>query len=231
MIQRTKSKILEIENLTKGTKNFVLSVPKDFNFKAGQYILLELPVGGKIQRRAYSISSAPRKKYLELCIKFSSGSSFSQKLKKLKKGSEINLIGPTGNFFIDKKPINNLVFISAGTGIAPLKSMIENLLVNLKFKREILLISGYHYEENILYKDYFEKLEKRFPNFKQRIVLSKPRKVSTKMLKGYVQDFIEKSKSDTDFYICGMKEMISKVVNKLEKLKIKKEKIFFEKYD
>jgi len=235
MLRTIKSKILEETSLTKDVKKFVLSIPEDFNFKAGQYVLLELTTKGKIQRRAYSIASdGLNPKHLELCVKKIIHEGFAHELFKLKKNSEIKLIGPVGKFFIKEKPKKDLVFISVGTGIAPFKSMIEYLLQELKFKKSITLIQGYRHKKDILYKDYFSNLEKKYKNFKQHIILSQPEKPNPKTPKGHVQDFIEKLIKDPEkksFYVCGMKEMTHQVSEKLHSLKIKPEDILFEKYD
>jgi ferredoxin-NADP reductase len=232
MIQKIKSKIIEKSDLSKDVKKFILGVPKEFKFKPGQYILLELKIDGNVQRRAYSIASSPDKNKIELCIKKVKEKGFVSELFKLKEGSEINFMGPAGKFVIDEKPNNNLVFISVGTGIAPFKSMIEYLLKNLNFKKQITLIHGYRHKENILYKKFFQDLEKSFPNFEQNIVLSKPKTISEKIHKGHVQDLIKdliKNPDENNFYICGMKEMVVSVNKELNNLKVR-ENIFFENY-
>ena len=235
-MKKIKSKIIEKKSLAKNTKKFILSVPKNFEFKPGQYVLLELLIKNKISRRAYSISSAPnydtKKNQIELCIKKIAKKGFVSELFKMRVGEKINFIGPIGVFFINKKPKKDLVFISTGTGIAPFKSIIENLLANLNFKKQITLIAGYRYEKDILYKSFFDNLEKKFSNFKQRIVLSKPE--NNNFLKGHVQNQIKELISNPKenlFYICGKKEMVSDVIKKLNSIGISNNEIFFEKYN
>lgn len=232
MLQKIQTKILDKKDLSKDVKLFILETPKDFDYKAGQYVLIELEIEKQIQRRAYSIASSPNNKgKIELCIKKVSKTGFANELFKLPVRKEISLMGPIGKFFINKKPKQDLVFISVGTGIAPFKSMIEHLLKTLNFKKQITLIHGYRHEEDVLYKKSFSKLEKQFPNFKQNIVLSQPKKISKKIQKGHVQDFIKKPETKTNYYICGMKIMVEEVSKKLNSLGVSSENIFFEKYD
>lgn len=237
MIHKIKSKILKVKKLTKSVKQIILSIPDNFDFKPGQYVLLELILENQIQRRAYSIASAPNKKnQIELCIKLSEKSPYLSELNKMKKSKEISFMGPVGKFHIEKNPKKDLIFISVGTGIAPLKSMIENLLINKKFKKKIILIHGYRHKEDILYKNLFLKLEKKYPNFKQKIILSKPKKNSKKTNKGHVQNFIKETIGNSkiknyEFYICGMKNMISENIVKIKSLGAETEQINFEKYD
>ncbi len=234
MIKKIDSKILSKKFLSDNVAQFILSVPKDFDFKPGQYVLLELKINNQIIRRAYSIASSPGNNKIELIVKKIVSNGFANEMFKLKKNSQISFLGPAGKFFIDKKPSKPLVFISVGTGIAPFKSMIEYILKNQKLKKEIILIHGYRTEKDVLYKNYFTKLSKEFPNFKQYIVLSKPKKANSKIFKGYVQDFINdlvQNPKDKSFYLCGMKNMIEEVSQKLHSMKIPSGNIFFEKYD
>jgi ferredoxin--NADP+ reductase len=62
----TYSKILEIKNLTEST--YVLRLEKNnFEFKAGQYLVLNVPVENKA--REYSIYSSEEAPYIDLLIK------------------------------------------------------------------------------------------------------------------------------------------------------------------
>ncbi len=232
MIKKINSKILDVKSLTKDTKEISLEIPKDFSFNPGQYILLELPIEGKIQKRAYSIASNPsNRNNIDLCVKKVSQKGFVSELFKLKNNSKINFIGPAGKFFINDFPKQDLVFIAVGTGIAPFKSMIEYLLNN-EFKNKITLIHGYRHEKGILYEKELSTLEKEHTNFKQNIILSQPKTKNYK--KGYVQDFIRslsKNPEKNKFYICGMRNMIDEVSKELSKMKVKPQNILFEKYD
>lgn len=232
MIKKITAKIREIESLTKDVKKIKLTLSERVDFKPGQYFLIELSIKGIVQRRAYSIASSPdNKDILELCIKKVSETGFVSELFKQKVGDEIKIIGPAGKFFIEEMPKKDLVFVSVGTGIAPFKSMIEYLLKESNFKKKITLIHGYRHEEDVLYEDYFKELEKQFPNFNQKIILSQPKKKYN--LKGHVQDFLpgENSNKENQFYICGMKTMIEDVLKKLNSLGVKYKDILFEKYD
>jgi CDP-4-dehydro-6-deoxyglucose reductase len=97
-------------------------------FLAGQYVEVILK-GGK--RRAFSIASCPSlEDEIELHIRHVDGGDFTGHVfDHLKVGDILRLQGPQGNFFVrNDAPERPLIMVGGGTGFAPLKSMVENLL-------------------------------------------------------------------------------------------------------
>lgn len=228
-----ESRILGSKYLNSSVKCLKFSVPKDFNFKAGQYLSLSVFIDGKKFRNPYSIATIPNNKFAEFCIKLVEGGKASDFVKNLKKGDEVELFGPAGKFVIDENSENkDLIFISAGTGISTFISMIPYLLKK-EFKNKIILLKGFVNENEILYDEEFLKLQEKYKNFEFHNVLSNPKNKKFEN-KGYVQNFIDKytpKNFQGNFYICGLGEMIDSVVKKLEDKGVKKNKIFFEKYN
>lgn len=233
MIKIFKSEVLKIKDLTFDVKLFRFSVPKDFDFKAGQYLSLSvIRSDGKKIRKPISISNPPKKrnKYIEFCIKIIQGGLASEFLKTLKKSDEVELFGPIGKFIVNDLN-KDLFFIAAGVGIAPFVSIISDLL-NKSFNHEIILIKSSRTEKDKLYDKEFYKLSKQYPNFKFYNVFSNP--IDNKLNQGYVQDFLEKYMPKDfkgNFYICGLIEMIEDVKKKLSSLYFSEKQIFYEKFD
>lgn len=105
-----------------------LPASQRLQFLAGQYVdvLLE---GGK--RRAFSIASCPSlENEIELHIRHVEGGDFTGYVfNDLKERDILRLEGPLGNFFVrNDLPERPMIMMGGGTGFAPLKSMIENLL-------------------------------------------------------------------------------------------------------
>lgn len=233
MIRTFNSEILEFKNLNPSVIKCKFSTPKDFTFKAGQYISLTVPIDGKKLRRPYSIASKPNGKgFIEMCVKIVDGPA-SEFIKTLKKGDEVELFGPAGKFVIDESSLDkDLIFISAGTGLTPFLSMIPDLLEH-GFKKRIILLKGFWDEENILYEDELLELQKKYSNFEFYNILSRPKNETYKD-KGYVQHFIEKyipKNFQGHIYICGLSDMIDSVREKMISLEVPEDIIFYEKYD
>ncbi len=218
---------------------FLLEIPevKSFDFKAGQFVTLDLPVGEKrLQRwRSYSIASAPDgSNVLEFCIvRNESGSATKYLFDEVKPGSALRFKGPDGGFVLPDVIDKDLVFICTGTGVAPFRSMIHDLKNSGKSHRGIHLIFGTRAESSILYRAEFEELARTVPNFRYDIALS--RQADWPGYKGYVhQIYLEKykdSRADVAFYICGWSNMIDEAVaNLLLKLGYDRSQVHYELY-
>ena len=107
-----------------------LPAAERFQFLAGQYIEFLLKDG---QRRAYSIANAPDQEGpLELHIRHLPGGLFTDfvfgvKDPALKEKDILRFEGPLGSFFLREDSKKPIIFVAAGTGFAPIKSIIEQM--------------------------------------------------------------------------------------------------------
>lgn len=106
----------------------VLRLPatSDFNFHPGQYIEV---IGHGGLRRSYSIANAPASdRHIELHIRRVPGGAMSEYwFEQAKVGDLLRLNGPLGTFFLRNVDGLDLVFLATGTGIAPIKAILERL--------------------------------------------------------------------------------------------------------
>lgn len=256
MVNDYKAKIIKIKNLSKTVKHFVLNLSEalrkdgvvqdeqesaNFKFIAGQFVNLSFEKNGEIFRRAYSIASNQNdSNIIELCIKLVENGKLTSELWKFKEGDFVNIKGPLGMFNINKATKNKLVFIGTGTGIAPLRAMIfdeiskQNKMLDgdnhegVADSKEIILVHGVRFEDELLYQEEFEYLERENGNFKYIPVVSKPSENWTQRT-NHVQDNLEFIDIfNSDFFICGLPEMFEQVKNKLEQSGVLPENIFHE---
>ncbi len=89
-------------------------------------------------------------------------------------GDEILVSGPNGKrFLIPAKPEDHdYVFIATGTGIAPFRGMLLDLL-NSGCQSRIVLIMGVPYATDLIYDDFFRDLESKHTNFTYVTALSR----------------------------------------------------------
>lgn len=231
--------VRKIESIAPNVRSFLLEVPdvRSFDFRAGQFVTMDLPIGEKrLQRwRSYSIANAPDGgNALELCIvRSASGPGSKFLFEEIKEGSAIKLKGPDGGFVLPEHIDKDLVFICTGTGIAPFRSMILDLKKSGKPHRNIHLIFGTRTESDILYREEFEQLTQTMPDFRFDVALSRQENWSG--WKGhvhqiYLQEYAER-RPDVAFYICGWSNMIDEAVaNLLVQLKYERSQIHYELY-
>lgn len=219
------------------TRLFRLSFPAGtvFDFDAGQFLNILIPTPEKVvKKRSYSIASPPlwaAQGRLDLCWKRVPGGFATAYLWELKKGDKLEIQGPLGRFTTRKPLPKTIVFVSTGTGIAPFRSMIHDLLAR-KESVELWNLFGNRYEEDVLYKEEFEELAAAHPNFKNIFTVSRPK--TWKGESAYVQHLLKKYipvNADTHIFICGLSSMIKEVEATALEMGFKKEQIFFEKYD
>lgn len=215
-----------IENKREAKDIHVLKVekPEDFHFLPGQFSILS-PNGTK---RAYSIATSPDNDYLEFCIKRVSNGKVSPLLCSSKPGDSLEVYGPLGDFVLRFPPKKDLLFVCTGTGIAPIKSMIE-YIERKGLEKPVTLIYGAYNEQTIPYKNLLEKWSEK-ENFEVIITLSNPSS-SWKGEIGFVQDIIKKkfdSLKNFEIYICGSPQMVLETKNVCKELKAKEKRIKFE---
>ncbi|MFN0215764.1 MAG: ferredoxin--NADP reductase [Saprospiraceae bacterium] len=231
--------VRKIETIAPNVRSFQVELPAldSFDFQAGQFVTMDLPIGEKrLQRwRSYSIANAPNhSNQLELCIvNAPEGIGTNYLFKEVQEGAVLKFKGPDGGFVLPEKIENDLVFVCTGTGIAPFRSMILDLRNSGRKHRNIHLIFGTREESGILYRDEFELFAKTIPGFKYDIVLSK--QPDWQGLKGHVHQVYMKDyavpRPDLAFYLCGWSNMIDEAVaNLLLKLKYDRSQIHYELY-
>lgn len=121
-------RIDSIDRLTESVLRVVLKIPptSTLDFLAGQYVDV---IGREGVRRSYSIANAPRQdSKLELQIRQVADGVMSEYwFDEAQKNDLLRLEGPLGTFSLRNTQVENIVFLATGTGIAPVKAMLEQL--------------------------------------------------------------------------------------------------------
>ncbi|WP_376961493.1 FAD-binding oxidoreductase [Azospirillum sp. A26] len=117
-----------VRDETHDVKTFVFAPrqPCLFRFRPGQFITLELPIGGETIHRSYTVSSsAARPHRLSITVKRVPGGPVSNWLHDtLKPGDTIRAVGPLGEFTpAESETPRKFLFLSGGSGVTPLMSM------------------------------------------------------------------------------------------------------------
>lgn len=151
-----QSKILAIKDLTADTKLYQLDL-KNFHFTPGQFLMVGLLGYGEVP---ISIASSPTEKnYLELAIR--QVGRVTKGIYKLSIGDYLWIRGPYGNGFpIHKFKNKNIIIISGGCGLAPMRSVINYTRDNKNYFENVQIIYGTKTPKDILFKDEIKKWKK-----------------------------------------------------------------------
>lgn len=223
-------------------------------YESGQFTSIGIPVAAenyKIIRRAYSIASHPEnRKYFEFVIRWVRKplpGRVTTQLFYANEGEQLTIGYPTGNALTinDKLPDGQkderrIVCVGGGTGIAPFVSFARHLH-DIGDKREIVVLHGASYVDELSYKELFTKLEtesldrgKDKWNFRYRASISRPQEWFNRSWRGQtgrVESFLKErnggpspleelvgekiTKENTIFYICGWQGTIDGVMDYL----------------
>ena len=238
-----KGVVTRIENETASTRRFWIKVPEleRFDFIPGQFVTLDLPIHEKLNKRwrSYSISSWPDgTNVFELVIVLMEGGVGSKYLfENISEGSEIIFRGPQGVFTLPETIDRDLYFISTGTGIAPFRSMVHNIMNQKIPHKNIYLIFGTRTKADLLYYDELKRLEQEVPSFQYIPTLSREK---WEGCCGYVHEIYENivhSKMNgsgqlppSSFYLCGWKNMIDEAKQRIQGLGYDRKAIHQELY-
>lgn len=207
---------LRNKRIAQGIYEFALEKPEGFSFKAGQFVLFDIPLVDNpedIQPRAFSIASSPSEEELLFVAKMIDGGRASAFIEKqLKEGVEILTKGPFGLFTLDEKNPKDYLFICTSTGVAPFRSQIIDACESGDTRR-MDLVFGVRNEEDLFWKEECVRLSQQYENVFVHIALSGGSESWTGH-KGRVQTLvplIAKNMQEKNIYVCGNPAMTNEV--------------------
>lgn len=203
--------------------------PAYYSFKAGQYLFVQ---ASERVLRAYSIASTPQQKgMIEFCIERVPGGVASNYLWNLQPEQKITMKGTFGHFFYKSDPkVDAIVMIGTGTGVAPLKSMIEYALENGE-KRPIHLLFGESTVKSFFYLDVLADLQKKFPHFTYDLCVSREEQAG--FFSGRVTARLPEIMNrfpNASYYLCGGQAMLTDVRAQLAEAQVPAPQVYFEKF-
>lgn len=202
---------------------------ESLDFQPGQFVnILVAPA----TRRSYSIASSPADTNgIDLIADSIIGGPGSIFFANAREGDDVEVLGPLGHF-VYKEEQNPAYFFATGTGVVPFISMISYALETLQTKRQIRMFLGFRHEQDIFYREFFENLSEKYPNFELVMSLSQPADDWQGLRGRITEHYLEYAKQTQDFsgYICGSRTMIDEVVLNLTNLGVAKENIHYEQY-
>ena len=202
-----------------------------FTFTPGQFVSLIHQLEGKEITRAYSIASAPAGNRFELCLNRVKEGIFSPWLFAMNPGDTVEMAGPLG-YFVLRNPARDSLFVATGTGIAPIRSILQ---ANLSAPQlaQITLLFGVRYPASLLYRAEFDTMAALWPGFRFWPTVTRPDATWTGRTGRIQQHLLEAigDRRDIDVYICGLKEMVDDVRAVLKCVGFDRKQIIVEKYD
>jgi stearoyl-CoA 9-desaturase NADPH oxidoreductase len=134
-----RGRILEVRRETEDSATLVIKPGWGFNFdyQPGQYIGIGLLMNGRWRWRSYSLTSSPAtgthgsgaKRTVTITVKaMPEGFLSSHLVAGVERGTIVRLAAPQGNFVLPDPAPSSILFLTAGSGITPVMSMLRTLV-------------------------------------------------------------------------------------------------------
>lgn len=199
-------------------RTFYFKPDRPVRYTAGQFVELMLPHEPHDNRgikRWFTLSSSPTEDLLSITTRLDkqNGSTYKKTLAKLTPGIEVNLSDPMGDFVLPKRIQTPLIFIAAGIGVTPFRSIIS-WLHSTKESRPITFLYAVRNEEDILFLPTFEKA-----NVHVTLIVEEPSAawggergtLQADMIRG-----LGALRDDSLVYVSGPERIVEKVVKDLK---------------
>ena len=235
MVKSLPCRIERMHRLAPEVMAVFLRLPanEEFNFFAGQYLHIMLPQN---RRRSFSIASCPgRDELLELHIRKVSSGEFTQQLfNGMKEKTLLRIEGPLGQFWFRRESPRPALLIGGGTGYAPLRSMLRDLL-SVGDRRPLHLYWGAQTRQDLYEDEQVRALSAAHPNLHYTPVLSDPQPADNwNGRRGLVhaaalQDHPQLQ--DFDVYASGPPAMVEAVRHEYTERGLPAQQLFFDSFD
>jgi ferredoxin-NADP reductase len=129
---RVRLHLKEIQKISDRVYNYVFQPERRFAFLPGQYMewtLDGVPYDARGNRRTFTIASSPTEAEVHLGLKYyEPASQYKAAFERLRPGDSVYASQLAGNFTINGREKQKLVFIAGGIGITPFRSMVKYLI-------------------------------------------------------------------------------------------------------
>ena len=144
-----------------------------FKYQPGQFLTLELPTPGGPTYRTYTISSSPSQSLsISVTVKAQPDSLGSRWLiDNLKPGMQLKAMGPAGVFTLPRQPDGKYLFVSAGSGITPVMSMLA-FLYDRGEQPDVTFIYCAQRPSDLIFRRRLEQMASRVPGIRLHFVVT-----------------------------------------------------------
>lgn len=199
-----------VQALTPDVTHLRLRLPADTElvYRPGQYMNVQLGDG---RHRSFSMASRPNGGTVDFHVRRIPGGTFTeQQIATLRAGQTLDVEMPHGNFCFHAEDDRPLVMVATGTGLAPIKSMLEALMDDEDCP-PVSLYWGMRTEADLYLHDEIQSWADRLYEFQYVPVLSRASDGWTGR-RGHVQDAVLADLPDLSehaIYLCGSPTMIA----------------------
>jgi len=234
-IKTLPARVASLRKLADDVMEMSLTLPANerLAFKAGQFIEFILR---DRSRRAFSIANSPSNdETIELHLRHVEGGVFTEHVfNEMKEKAILRFEGPFGSFQISDSSNRPLILIAGGTGFAPIKAMVEQLIEESD-TRPIELYWGARAKADLYRNDLPERWAFQHEHINYTPVLSEPNESDDWQGRtGFVHAEVMNDFADLsgfDVYVAGPPPMVDAVKENFIKQGLKDEQLFTDSFE
>ncbi len=238
-VREYQARVTSLRDLTYDIKELKIQLidPPTIDFKAGQYVQIEVPpyeLTSEPIYRAYSVASDPVEQgVIELEIRYvPNGICTTYVHHHLKVGDAMTLNGPHGEFGLHEGT-GEIICIAGGSGMAPIKSILFEMQ-RTGNARPVRYFFGARSCRDLFLVEEMRALEGRMPNLKFIPALSEPRPEDHwDGETGLITQVVDRHVTSVDgsqAYLCGSPLMIDACIKVLTAKGLPASQIYFDKF-
>jgi len=229
MVLSLELPVIETKQETPDVKSIKLSLKKKFDYKPGQYVIVELDINDSENTRPLSIASSPTEDFLLFSTKISQ-SAFKQRFNNLEISDKVKIMGPMGMFIL-KEDAKEIILLGGGIGITPFRDMIK-YAGDKRLPIKLTLLYSNKTPDDIVYKEEWGVFEGKNPNLKVVHTITdnatwhgRKGRINEAMIREFCNDM-----NNAMFYICGPPGMVDGLSNLLKTMNVPLQNIKIEKF-
>lgn len=174
-----RGRVVEVRQETETAATLVIRAGWGWTgeYRAGQYIGIGVKRDGRWHWRSYSLTSAPsasggRDKTLSITVKaMPEGFLSGHLVTGLAPGTIVRLAAPQGEFTLPEPPPAAVLFLTAGSGITPIISMLRTMDRRGQVP-DVLVLHSAPRREDVLFHDELCRLQERHPGLRVHLQLT-----------------------------------------------------------
>jgi ferredoxin-NADP reductase len=205
-----RGRVLDVRRETQDSATLVIKPGWGFGFdyQPGQYMGIGLLVDGRWRWRSYSLTSSPVKgaRTVTITVKaMPEGFLSAHLVGGVKPGTIVRLAAPQGNFVLPDPPPPAVLFITAGSGITPVMSMLRTLVRRHQITDVIHLHSA-PTAGDVMFGGELEQLARDYAGYQLRLRTTRSQgRLDLTLLDTEVPDWHERQT-----WACGPEELLAK---------------------
>jgi len=204
------TEIVDITDDTPDTTSIVVRKPKG-SFLPGQFAFVGLQYEGKwTDWHPFSLTSVPDDEHLQFTIK--SVGATTRLIRQMKPGTPIRVDPGYGAFSHHFTPDDRYVMIAGGVGIAPIHSMIKDLVAK-DDQGKVTLIYCVHHEDGLLFRSSLESWFAERPGWNLHMVCSRQKDWPGPVGRLTPELLVELLENDLEgtFFMCGPQGLVGSI--------------------